>query len=62
MKNETRLLSHTDNIMFGYWDADKEEFVELRILNSSEEEAIADARSAFMRESAKYIQRSYRWL
>ena len=42
MKTETKVTAEIDRLVFGYWDEDKEEFVELRTLDSSKEAEIAE--------------------
>ena len=41
MRTDVRTVAETDRIMFGYWDADKDEFVELR--NSTSVKEVAEA-------------------
>ena len=41
MRTDVRTVANTDRIMFGYWDTDKEEFVELR--NSTSVKEVAEA-------------------
>ena len=41
---ETRkvITTHTDDIAFGYWDADNDTFVELKTLSTEEEADVAE--------------------
>ena len=41
MRTEVNVVAETDRIMFGYWDVDKEEFIELR--DSISVKKVADA-------------------
>ena len=42
MRTEVTTVAETDRIMFGYWDADKEEFIELRYTDSETNEETAE--------------------
>ncbi len=42
MKTEVNVVAEIDRLVFGYWDEDKEEFIELRTLDSSKEAEIAE--------------------
>ena len=39
METNVRTLAHTDNIIFGYWNKDEEEFVELNQMLTDEKTA-----------------------
>lgn len=42
METVTRVLTSTDNISFGYWNNDTDEFVPLSTLSDTEEKEIAE--------------------
>ena len=41
METKTVITTHTDRIVFGYWDKDSEEFIELKHLPADDGEEVA---------------------